>query len=68
MARIENLDDNFSLTVKASSPGESHCQSLVAVYRGPTGWSASATTCSDPLRRPPDLRRILPRTGRVTRC
>ncbi len=61
MARIENLDDNFSLTVKTRlGPGESHCQSLVAVYRG-ADWMERE--CYDMFgvvfEGHPDLRRIL---------
>ncbi|OGK94332.1 MAG: hypothetical protein A2X50_09985 [Candidatus Rokubacteria bacterium GWF2_70_14] len=61
MARVENLDDNVSLTVKTRlGPGESHCQSLVAVYRG-ADWMERECYDMFGIRFDghPDLRRIL---------
>jgi NADH-quinone oxidoreductase subunit C len=61
VARVENLDDGFSVTAKARlGPGESRCQSLVPVYPG-ADWMERE--CYDMFgvrfEGHPDLRRIL---------
>ena len=61
VARVENLDANFALTMKTRLPaGESACASLVPVYRG-ADWMERE--CYDMFgirfEGHPDLRRIL---------
>jgi NADH-quinone oxidoreductase subunit C len=61
VARVENLDDGFSLTMKTRlGPGGSACASLVPVYRG-ANWMERE--CYDMFgirfEGHPDLRRIL---------
>ncbi len=61
VARIENLDDNFSLTVKARlGPDQTRCPSLVAIYRG-ADWMERECYDMFGIRFDghPDLRRIL---------
>ena len=61
VARVENLDANFSVTMKTKLPaGEARCPSLVAVWRG-ADWMERE--CYDMFvirfEGHPDLRRIL---------
>jgi NADH-quinone oxidoreductase subunit C len=61
VARVENLDAGFSLTMKTKlGPGETRCPSLVPVWRG-AGWMERE--CYDMFGigfdGHPDLRRIL---------
>jgi NADH-quinone oxidoreductase subunit C len=61
LARVENLDANFSLTMKTRlDPGVSACPSLVPVYRG-ADWMERE--CYDmfgiDFQGHPDLRRLL---------
>jgi NADH-quinone oxidoreductase subunit C len=61
VARVENLDANFSVTMKTKLPaGEAHCPSLVSVWRG-ADWMERE--CYDMFgirfEGHPDLRRIL---------
>jgi len=61
MARVENLDANFSVTMKTRLPaGDAHCPSLVPVWRG-ANWMERECYDMFGIRFDghPDLRRIL---------
>jgi NADH-quinone oxidoreductase subunit C len=61
LARVENLDANFSLTMKTRlAAGETRCPSLVPVWRG-AGWMERECYDMFGIRFDghPDLRRIL---------
>ena len=61
VARVENLDANWSLTMKTKlPPGEAHCPSLASIWRG-ANWMERESYDMFGIRFDghPDLRRIL---------